>query len=101
MTQQQCEAVAAGFITALIDSPATRNAWVTVANARDWPGLRTLIAQTLGLAGTPTQSDLDVMRAYADTDPTMGFQTTELTLLDPRVAPAILFNGLDHHSGAR
>ncbi len=93
MNNIQCQAVVAGFIYALKESPEVRDKWIRIYSARDWPGLRVLIGETLGLAEAPSEEELEAMRIHS-WDRLMH-QLEELQGLDRQIKARHVFNGME------
>jgi hypothetical protein len=96
MNNAQCRDVAAQFVAALENSVATRDQWVAIFSQRDWTGLRTLIAETVGLEAIPTPADLEIMRTHAAA--ALVPQCDALQECDQRIHPQMLFNGMDQQA---
>jgi hypothetical protein len=92
MNNIQRRAVVAGFIHALKESPDVRDKWTLIFSTRDWRGLRILIGETLGLAETPSEEDLEAMRIHS-LDRLMH-QLEELQQLDQRIEADYVLNGM-------
>lgn len=65
MTETQHKAVVAGFFHALKTSPDVFGEWMNT-NKDDHHAVGALVQKTLGLAATPSPSDLDAMAKHAD-----------------------------------
>lgn len=103
MNEIQCKAAAAGFIHALRESPEVREQWVAVRKESDWErgsgtaSLRELIEKTLCLAQTPSEKDLEAMRAHGQRY--LKVELEELKRIDRRIEPAVVNNGADGGHG--
>lgn len=101
MNQTQLEAVAAGFIQALYESVAVRTSWYAIQQSGNWAGLGALIQETLGLAVTPTMTDIAAMSAYAAPASYVAASPTSVQGEDSRVQANIIFNGAQNGGSTR
>ena len=94
MQDIQHKAAVAGFIHALYVSKPYRDKWADIRVRRDWAAMRALIAETVGLAQTPNEEDLEAMRVHSER--TLMPRLEELHNLDQRMDPNCICNGRDN-----
>jgi hypothetical protein len=66
MTDQQIQNVATGFLHVIRTQDSAFQQWQAVASSGDYAKIGAVIADTMHLATTPTQAEIQAMDAYID-----------------------------------
>jgi hypothetical protein len=66
MTEQQIQNVATGYLHVLRTQDTAFQQWQAVAESGDYAKIGAVIAQTMHLASTPSQADIEAMDAYIE-----------------------------------